>query len=49
MVYTVAPWKHSRFWAIYCGEDLVTVCVYRVGAVALADLLQAHAVEAGAV
>jgi hypothetical protein len=38
--YVVARWKHSRYWAVLHGDALVTLCVYRRGAVALVELLQ---------
>ena len=42
-MFTIAPWKHSRFWAVYEADVLVAVCVYRRGAVALVARLERKA------
>ena len=34
-VYTIRPFKY-RFWAVYCGQELVAVTVYRKGAAEVA-------------
>ena len=36
-------YPYSRFWAIWDGQDLVAVVVYKKGAVELLRRLQAHA------
>ena len=36
---TVAPWKHSRHYAVHDGLELVAVCVYKKGALAVAELV----------
>ncbi len=35
----IARWKDGRFWAVWCGVDLVCVCVYKRGAAEVARRL----------
>lgn len=30
--YTIKRWKLSRHWAVFEGEELIALCVYRKGA-----------------
>jgi hypothetical protein len=39
-VLRIERWKRSRFWAVWEGETLVAVCVYRRGAAALVSMLE---------
>jgi hypothetical protein len=39
--------RYGRFWAVYDGEDLVVVAVYKRGAIEVARRLLAGAGQAG--
>ena len=45
MLYTVKHYRY-RFWAVYCGHELVAVTVYKRGAVEVARRLNALAAAA---
>ena len=32
--------KYNRFWALYMGEELIAVIVYKKGAAAVRDLIE---------
>lgn len=40
--YRLDHYPYSRFWAVYAGEELVAVTVYRKGAQAITDRLEAQ-------
>lgn len=35
----ITRWKQSRFWAVWLNGELLTITVYKKGALALRDLL----------
>jgi hypothetical protein len=39
-VYTVERYRDSRFWALYDGDELVCVTVYKKGANAVKERLE---------
>ena len=41
----IGHYKRSRFWAVWRGETLIAVTVYRKGAVAVANLLTSEGVQ----
>lgn len=38
-MYEVMRYRKTRFWAVYNGDELVVVAVYKRGAQAIVDLL----------
>ena len=42
--FRISRYRYSRFWAVYDGDDLVAVTVYRRGAEEVRRRLQAAAV-----
>ena len=45
MKYEIKRYKKTRFWGIFLGERLITVCVYKKGANAVVALLESKLVN----
>lgn len=40
MKYEIKRYKKTRFWGVYLGERLITVCTYKKGAISVVALLE---------
>jgi hypothetical protein len=43
----IEKWKFSRHFAVYYGDELVCVCIYRKGAEVVGEILNALIRRAG--